>query len=85
MSHSPCGHIEAKIQQITQELQSIDDQLHALEVKGLSQMDPYAYAVLQRQMDSLVVKKCTLQDAWDRAMTDLAICRAQPSTSHQKR
>ena len=79
MSQSPCEHIEAIIQQITQDLQEIDDQLHALEVEGMNLMNPWAYLVLQRQVDGLAKKKRALQDAWDRAMTDLAICRSQPS------
>jgi len=79
MSQSHCEHIEAIIQQITQDLQAIDDQLHALEVEGMNLMNPWTYLVLQRQGDGLAEKKRTLQDAWDRAMTDLAICRSQPS------
>src|ERR1700730_10858380 len=80
MSQPPCGHIEAIIQKITQDLQAIDDQLHALEGEGMDLMHPWAYVVLQRQVDRLAKKKHALQDAWDRAMTDLAICRSsQPS------
>lgn len=79
MSRPPCGHIEAIIQKITQDLQAIDDQLHALEVEGMNLMNPWAYVVLQRQVDRLTKKKRTLQDAWDRSMTDLAICRSQTS------
>ena len=84
MSQLPRSHIEAKIQQITQELQAIDDQLHALEVEGLNPQNPRAYVVLQRQVDQLAAKKRSLQDAWDRAMTDLALCRSQTSPSHQR-
>ena len=76
MSQPPCGHIEAIIQKITQDLQVIDDHLHALEVDGMNLIHPWAYVVLQRQVDRLVKKKRALQDAWDRAMTDLAICRS---------
>ncbi len=76
MSQPPCSHIEAIIQQITQDLQAIDDQLHTLEVEGLNLLHPWAYFVLQRQVDRLAAKKRALQDAWDRAMTDLAICRS---------
>jgi hypothetical protein len=78
MSQLPCGHIEATIQKITMDLQGIDDQLHALEVEGMNLVHPWAYVVLQRQVDRLARKKRSLQDAWDRAMTDLAICRSQP-------
>ena len=79
MSQPPCSRIEAIIQQITQDLQAIDDQLHVLENEGMNLLSPWAYVVLQRQVDRLAKKKRSLQDAWDRAMTDLAICRSQPS------
>ena len=90
MSQPPCEHIEAIIRKITQDLQTIDDQLHALEVEGMNLLHPWAYVVLQRQVDRLARKKRALQDAWDRAMTDLAICRSQPSqqdprSSHSRR
>jgi hypothetical protein len=81
MSQSPCSHIEAIIQQITQDLHAIDEQLHALEVEGLNQTHPWAYVVQQQQVDRLAAKKRGLQDAWDRVMTDLAICR---SPSHRR-
>ena len=84
MSQQPCSHIEAVIQQITQDLQAIDDQLHALEVEGMNLLHPWAYVVLQRQGDRLAKKKRALQDAWDRAMTDLAICRSQPSPQNPR-
>lgn len=41
MSQLPCSHIEAIIQQITQDLQAIYDQLHALEVEGLNLLNPW--------------------------------------------
>ena len=78
MSQPSCEHIEAIIQKLTEDLQAIDDQLHVLEVEGMNLMHPWAYVVLQRQSDRLARKKRSLQDAWDRAMTDLAICRSQP-------
>ena len=91
MSQLPCGHIEAIIQKFTTDLQAIDDQLYALEVEGMNLMNPWAYFVLQRQVDRLARKKRSLQDAWNRAMTDLAICRSQPfpqdprsTRSHQR-
>src|SRR5260370_5193481 len=79
MSQPPCGHIEAIIQKITQDLQAIDDQLHALEGEGMNLVHPWAYVVLQRQVERLAKKKRALRDAWDHTMTDLAICRSQPS------
>lgn len=91
MSQPPCSNIEATIQKITRDLQAIDDQLHALEVEELNLPPPRDYVVLQQQADALAIKKRALQDAWNRAMTDLAICRSQTSAqdpgsppSHQK-
>ena len=73
------------------DLQGIDDQLRALEVEGMNLVHPWAYVVLQTQVDRLARKKRSLQDSWDRAMTDLAICSSQPfpydtrsSQSHQR-
>jgi hypothetical protein len=79
MSQPPCRHIDAIIQKITQDLQALDDQLHALEVEGMNLLHPWAYVMLQRQVDRLAKKKRSFQDAWDRAMTDLAICRSHPA------
>ncbi len=81
MSQAPCEHIEAIIQKITEDLQTIDDQLHALEVEEMNLLDPRAYVERQRQVDRLAIKKRSPQDAWDRAMDDLAICR---SPSHPR-
>jgi hypothetical protein len=83
MSQLPRSHIEAIIQQITQDLQAIDGQLHALEVEGLNSLHPWNYVVLQRQVDRLSAKKRALQDAWDRAMTDLAICKSHSAGGRQ--
>ena len=83
MSQPTCEPIEETIQKLTQELSAIDDQLHALEVEGMNQLHPWRYVVLQRQVDHLIKKKRELQDAWDRAMNELAICRSsQPSPYH---
>jgi len=76
MSQLPCGHIEAIIQKITMDLQGIDDQLHAFEVEGMNLVHPWAYVVLQRQVDRLARKKRSLQDAWDRS--DIASLRSIP-------
>ena len=63
MSQQPCRHIETIIQQISQDLQAIDDQLHVLEDEGMNLLSPWVYLVLQRQVDRLAKKKRALQDA----------------------
>ena len=83
MSEPLCSHIEVTIQQVTLDVQAIDEQLHALEVEGMNLLHPWAYIVLQRQVDHLTAKKRALQDAWSRAMTELAICRT-PSLAQQR-
>jgi hypothetical protein len=70
---------------MTQDLQAIDDQLRALEGEGMNLVHPWAYVVLQRQVDRLATKKRALQDDWDRAMTDLAICRSSQSSPQDPR
>ena len=79
MPQPPCEQIEAILKQITEDLQTIDEQLHDLEVEGMNQLQPRAYVALQRQVDRLTEKRRSLQDAWDQAMTDLANCRSQPA------
>jgi len=80
MTQPPCEPIVATIQQITQQLATINDQLHTLEVEGMNQQHPWRYIVLQRQVDRLIKKKYVIQGTWGRAMNELAFCRsAQPS------
>jgi hypothetical protein len=80
MSQPTCEPIVETIQKLTQDLYTIDDELHALEVEGMNQQHPWGYVVLQRQVDRLNKEKHALQDAWNRAMNELAICRSnQPS------
>ena len=48
------------------------------------QLNPLPYTVSQRQVDHLVRVKHTLQDKWNNAMSELAICRlAHPAHYHQ--
>jgi hypothetical protein len=77
----PAGEsLEGAIQQLTQDLMALDEQIHYLvEVVGMNQSNPWAYVVLQRQVDRLLTKKHALQDTYNRAMTELAICRSRPA------
>ena len=83
MSQPTCEPLVETIQKLTQDLGAIDDQLQALEVEGMNQLNPWRYLVLQPQVDRLIEKKHALQDAWNHAMNELAICRSgQPSPHH---
>ena len=83
MSQPTCEPIVATIQELAQDLGTIDDQLQALEVEGMSQLHPWGYFALQPPVNRLIKKKHALQDAWDHAMNELAICRSdQPSPHH---
>jgi len=83
MPQPACESLIEAIQQCTQDLSSIEDQLHALEVEGMNQLHPWRYLALQPRVDRLITEKHALKDAWNRAMTELAICRSDQSSSHQ--
>jgi hypothetical protein len=83
MSQPACESLEKAIQKLTQDLSGIDEQLYALEVEGMNQLNPWRYLAPQPQVDRLIKKKHALQDAWNRTMTDLAICRSGQSLPHR--
>ncbi len=83
MTQSPCASIIETIQKLTQDLYTIDDQLHVLEVEGMNQFHSWRYVVLQRQVDRLVKRKLALQDAWNQAMNELARCKSGQSSPHR--
>jgi hypothetical protein len=83
MPQPSCESLVEAVQKCTQDLSAIDEQLHGLEGEGMNQLHPWRYLALQPQVDRLITKKHALQDAWNRAMTGLAICRLGQSSSHQ--
>ena len=83
MSQPPCQPLVETIEKLTQDLDTIDDQLQALQVEGMNQLLPWRYLALQPQVDRLLNKQHALQDAWNQAMYELARCRSdQPSPHH---
>jgi predicted nucleic acid-binding Zn-ribbon protein len=82
MPQPACESFVEAIQQLTQDLSAIDEQLHTLEVEGMSQLNPWRYLALQPQVDRLIKNKHALQDSWNRAMTELAICRSGQLSPH---
>ena len=51
MSHSACESIEASIQKIMQDLDTLANQLRILEVEGMNQLNPWRYFALQPKVD----------------------------------
>ena len=82
MSQLSCEPLIEAIQKLTQELDIIEAQLDALEVEGMNQLHPWRYFALQPQVDRLNRKKLGLQDAWNRAMNELAACRSGQLSPH---
>jgi len=82
MSQLSCEPLIEAIQKLTQELDLIEAQLYALEVEGMNQLHPWRYFALQPQVDRLNRKKLGLQDAWNRAMNELAACRSGQLSPH---
>jgi hypothetical protein len=82
MSQPTCEPLVEAIQKLAQELDIIEAQLYALEVEGMNQLHPWRYFALQPKVDRLNTKKLALQDAWNRAMNELAICRLGQLSPH---
>jgi len=76
MSQPTCEPLIETIQKLTQDLDTIDSQLQALEVEGMNQLNPWRYFALQPQVNRLIKKKQELRDVWDQAMNELAGCRS---------
>lgn len=78
-----CELLLPAIDQLTWEIRAIDDQIHALEVEGMNQQNPLQYLKLQPKVDHLIKEKRLLQNKWNKAMNELAICRSTGSM-HQR-
>ena len=82
MVQPDCEPLMQTIQSLTQQIEKIDYRIGALEAEAM-QLNPLQYIVSQRKIDALVKVKRALQDKWNNAMTELAICRsAHPAHSH---
>ncbi len=82
MSQPTCEPLIETIQKLTQDLDTIDGQLQALQVEGMNQLHPWRYFALQPQVNRLIKKKQELRDVWDQAMNELAGCRSGQSSPH---
>ena len=85
MVQSDCEPLMQTIQSLTQQIREIDARIGDLETEAMY-LNPLQYIVSQRKIDRLIKVKHTLQDQWNDAMTELAICRAaSPAHSHVDR
>ena len=75
MVQPDCEPIIQTIQSLAQQIEEIDSRIGALEAEVM-QLNPLQYVVSQRGVDRLVRVKHTLQDRWNNAMSELAICRS---------
>jgi len=80
MSQPICEPLVEAVQNLAQELDMIEAQLYDLEVEGMNQLHPWRYFALQPKVDRLNRKKLALQDAWNRAMNELVVCRSGQSS-----
>ena len=83
MSQPTCEPLVEAAQKLAQDLDMLEAQLYALEVEGMNQLHPWRYFALQPQVDRLNRKKLRLQDAWNRAMNELVVCRAGQLSPHR--
>lgn len=81
MLQPDCEPIMQTIQSLAQQIQEIDYRIGVLEAKAL-RLNALQYIVSQRKVDHLVRVKYTLQDKWNNAMSEFAICRSVDPT-HQ--
>jgi predicted nucleic acid-binding Zn-ribbon protein len=82
MSQASSELLIATIQTLSHDLDAIDNQLQTLENEGMNQILPWRYLALQPRVDSLIQKQHALQDAWNKAMNELARCRSDASSHH---
>lgn len=75
-----CELLVSAIDQLTHEIRAIDDQINAVEVEALEQLNLFHYFRLQSEVGRLIKGQRILQGRWNRAMTELAICRSARTT-----
>jgi hypothetical protein len=75
MLQPDCEPIMQTIQNLAQQIEEIDYRIGDLGTEAM-QLNPLQYPVSQRKVDRLVRVKHALQDEWNNAMNELAICRS---------
>ncbi len=82
MLQPDCEPTMQAVHMLTQEIAVVDDQIQALVTEGLNQQNPLQYLRSQIKIDHLIGVKHALQDEWNSAMNELAICRSTPTPAH---
>ena len=81
MFQPDCELIMQAIQILAQQIQETDYRIGVLEAEAM-ELNPLQYFGAQRELNRLVGVKHTLQDKWDKAMSELAICRSTHPAQH---
>lgn len=71
-----CEPITQRIESLTEQMQALDDEIAARESEALLKSLP-RYFSLQEDADHLLKRQSALQNEWNAAMSDLAICRSE--------
>ena len=82
MLQPDCEPIMQTIQSLAQQIEEIDYGTGALQDEAM-RLNPLQYVVSQRKVDRLVREKHALQDKWNNAMSEFAICRSARTLSLQ--
>lgn len=77
MLQPDCDLLISVIDQLTYEIRAIDDRIEVLETETLDQQNLFQYFKLQSRASRLIKEQCILQGRWNRAVTELAICRQE--------
>jgi len=82
MLQADCAPIVQAIHILAQQIQEIDVRRGVLEAEPM-ELHPLQYVGTQQEVNRLVRVKLALQDHWNNAMNELAICRsAHPAHHH---
>ncbi len=81
MLQPDCEPIMQTIQSLEQQTLEIDNRIGALVAEAM-RLNPLQFIVSQRKIDDLISAKHALQDEWDNAMNEFAICRLANAAHH---
>ncbi|TMB78467.1 MAG: hypothetical protein E6J48_12385 [Chloroflexi bacterium] len=76
-----CEPIMQTIQSLEQQTLEIDNRIGTLVAEAM-RLNPLQFIVSQRKIDHLISAKHALQDEWDNAMNEFAICRLANAAHH---
>ena len=76
-----CEPIMQTIQSLEQQALEIDNRIGTLVAESM-RLNPLQFIVSQRKIDHLISAKHALQDEWDNAMNEFAICRWDYAVYH---